>query len=209
MMISRGDQDRILQLISQYSPQSPPRLPLTFGDYLSLLWRIDESHEHAQREEYYRQCADALARGLQIENRSIHRMVRRISAGEIYATLPRISYQGTAWLVDAQDRRDAIGQLTDMRQHILAMGAYRDKWTLGWPGSRITNAQLRERIFAVLFTAFEGQFSHFSRLLLVIDIVLEELVLDRSHSIEISLERLQRDFGYPAPDSAVAKATFP
>jgi hypothetical protein len=205
-MVTQADQPRIAQLLSSYGPETPPQLPLTFGDYLSILWRLDQAAEDPGREGYYRQCALALARGLGIDQRSLGRMVERTPSGSICAMLPNVSYQGTSWLVDAQDRREAIRQLVDMRQHILAMGAYRNSWTLGWPGSRLTDGELREHVFAVLFTAFEGQFSHFSRLLLVIDIVLQELILGKIDYSEVSLARLSQEFHYPDPDSPAAGA---
>ncbi|MBN2471960.1 MAG: hypothetical protein JXN59_14665 [Anaerolineae bacterium] len=207
-MTIQADQQRIIQLTSDYSPAFLPQLPLSFGDYLSLLWRIDRSASRPERVEYYRDCAAALARGLGIANRSVVRMVARSPAGEIYENLRKMPYQGTGRLVDAADRRDAITQLVDLRHHILEMGAYRDQWTLGWPGSRLADEELRERVFAVLFTAFDGQFSHFSRLLLVIDIVLQELILQERYQNDISLVRLVHDYGYPDPDSDAVRMIF-
>jgi hypothetical protein len=207
-MAKPSDQQRIAQLTSAYSPQHPPQLTLTFGDYLSLLWRIDQAAEDPNREEYYRQCADAVARGLAFEARSLFRLVHSTAAGMIYESLQNAPYRGTARLVDAQDRRAAIAQLADLRGHILAMGAYRDQWTLGWPGSKLTDVELRERLFAVFFTAFDGQFRHFNRLLLVIDIVLQELLLGDRTAYETSLIRLIKSFGYPDPDREATYRLF-
>lgn len=207
-MVVQTDQQRILQLTSDYGPDSPPQLPLSFGDYLSLLWRVDRNAENPSFEQYYRECAAALARGLGITHRSVVRMVMRSTPGEIYDNLVKMPYQGTGRLVDAADRRDAIRQLIDLRRHILEMGAYRDQWTLGWPGSRLSDEELRERVFAVLFTAFEGQFIHFSRLILVIDIVVQELILNERYQNEISLVRLVHDYGYPDPDSDGVRKLF-
>jgi hypothetical protein len=207
-MSYQPDQQRIMQLTSSYSPSQSPQLPLTFGDYLSLLWRIDLSANNPKREAYYRQCANALAQGLGFENRSLFRFVQRNEAGSICSLLQNSPYQGTGRLVDAQDRRAAIWQLMDLRDHILAMGAYREQWNVGWPGSRLTSVELRERLFAVFFTAFEGQFRHFSRLLLVVDIVLQELLLGDRQEREISLIRLIQGFGYPDPDSGSTRAQF-
>ncbi len=204
----QADQQRIIQLTSAYAPTQPPQLPLTFGDYLSLLWRVDQSAGNPDREAYYRQCADALARGLGFANRSLYRLVRRTEAGRICPLLPNAPYQGTVRLVDAQDRREAIRHLVDLRDHILAMAAYREQWKVGWPGSRMTDGELRERLFAVFFTAFEGQFRHFSRLLFVIDIVLQELLLGDRREREISLIRLIREFDYPDPDSGDTRTQY-
>ncbi len=208
MISTQADQKRIAQLTSTYSPANPPRLSLTFGDYLSLLWRIDRSAGNPDREAYYRQCAEALVRGLGFESRSLHRLVNTIPAGEVCASLHNAPYRGTNRLVDAQDRRAAISQLVDLRDHILTMAAYKEEWVLGWPGSRLSNVALRERLFAVFFTAFEGQFRHFSRLLFVIDIVLQELLLGDRTEREISLIRLIKEYGYPDPADPAVRARF-
>ncbi len=207
-MSYQPDQQRIMQLTSAYDPLQPPQLPLTFGDYLSLLWRIDRSSDRPNHEAYYRQCAEAVARGLGFDRRSLHRLVRVAEAGKICRSLENVSYRGTERLVDAQDRRAAISQLMDMRDHILAMGAYREQWTLGWPGGRVADAELREHLFAVFFTAFEGQFRHFSRLIFVIDIVLQEMMLGHRDVLEISLIRLIQEFNYPDPSSASVRAQY-
>lgn len=204
----QADQQRIMQLLSSYSPAQPPQLSLNFGDYLSLLWRIDRSAQNEGREAYYRYCAHALACGLGFADRSLSRLVQRTEAGLVCASIQNSPYQGTGRLVDAQDRRDAICQLMDLRDHILAMGAYREQWKIGWPGSRMTDVDLRERLFAVFFTAFEGQFRPFSRLLLVIDIVLQEMLLGNRVEQEISLIRLIQEFGYPDPDSVRTRTQY-
>jgi hypothetical protein len=183
-------------------------LPLTFGDYLSILWRIDRSTALPNRETYYRQCATAIARGLDFEGRSIHRLARLTAAGAICITLENAPYRATNMLIDAQDRRAAIRQLIDLRTHILTMAAYREAWTLGWPGSRLSDTELRERLFAVFFTAFNGQFHHFSRLILVADIVLQELMLGDRQVREISLIRLIKEYDYPEPDSAKVREQY-
>ena len=202
------DQQRITQLTSAYSPANPPRLALTFGDFLSLLWRIDASSYEPRREAYYRQCADAVARGLGFSNRSMYRMVQIAPASSVCHVLQNAPYRGTSRLIDAQDRRDAIRQLVDLRGQILTMAAYRDRWTLGWPGSRMADVELRERLFAVFFTAFDSQFANFSRLLFVIDIVLEEILLGDRLERKISLIRLIKEFGYPDPDGHPLSAQF-
>ena len=67
---------------------------------------------------------------------------------------------------------------------------------------------MRERLFAVFFTAFDGQFRPFSRMILVIDIVLQELLLGVRKLQEISLIRLIQDYGYPDPHNAAVQAQF-
>ncbi len=142
------------------------------------------------------------------EQRSLYRLIQTTPAGKIYASLPNAPYRGTERLVDAHDRQTAIRQLADIRDHILAMGAYRSEWKLGWPGSRLSDVEMRERLFAVFFTAFEGQFTHFSRLLLVVDIVLQEMLLGDRQNREISLIRLIREYGYPDPHSSSVRQQF-
>jgi len=202
------DQQRITQLTSAFSPAHPPRLALTFGDFLSLLWRLDASAGEPRREAYYRQCADALARGLEFNNRSMYRMLQIAPAGQVCAALQNAPYRGTSRLIDAQDRREAIRHLVDLRGQILTMAAYRDRWTLGWPGSRISDVELRERLFAVFFTAFDSQFANFSRMLFVIDIVLQEILLGDRGEHQISLIKLIREFGYPDPDTHPLSVQF-
>ena len=74
-----------------YSPEEPPRLPLDFGDYLSLLWRLDTAAP--QRERYYRQCAQALGTALGLKPLPIFRLVENTPAGEIYSQLPNLPYR--------------------------------------------------------------------------------------------------------------------
>ncbi len=207
-MVVQPDQRRVGQLLSSYSPADPPELTMTFSDFLSLLWRLDYSAGEPKKESYYRQCADAVAHGLAFENRSLYRMLSTSPAGGVCWSLQNAPYRGTTRLVDAQDRRDAIRQLVDLRGQILTMAAYRERWTLGWPGSRMTDVELRERLFAVFFTAFDSQFENFCRLLLVVDIVLQELLLGDRIERRISLIRLIKEFGYPDPGSSAVRAQF-
>jgi hypothetical protein len=173
-----------------------------------LLWRIDRSAGHPHRELYYRQCAEAVSRGLSFDRRSMSRLVQVTEAGKIYAALDNAPYRGTVRFLDAQDRRAALHQLLDIRGHILAMASHRERWTLGWPGSRLSDVELRERLFAVFFTAFEGQFRHFSRLLIVGDIVLQEMLLGDRDRREVSLIRLINEFGYPDPDNVRVRVQY-
>lgn len=202
------EQRRIQQLTSTYGPAQPPQLPLEFSDYLSLLWRIDRAAGQRSRASYYRQCASALARALDFEQRSLGQYVRVATPGQVCSGLEGVPYRATTRLVDAQDRRAALRQLLDLRNNILVMAAYRESWSVGWPGSRLDDEQLRERLFAVFFTAFEGQFQPFSRLLLVIDVVLQELLLGTRDAAQVSLIRLIHDYGYPDPLSAAVQQRF-
>lgn len=199
-MQNRFDQVRVNQLISPYAPDEPPRLPLDFGDYLSLLWRLDKNAERPNRIKYYRQCALAVSAGLELQGRSVFRLVENTKPGELYNQLPNAPYRGTMHLVDAADRKAAIAQLTKLRTDVLRIGTYQDQWLVRWPGSGIVDTELRERVFAVMFTALQGQFSSFGRLLLVIDIVLGDLLLGTGANQEIDLTRLVKQYGYPDPD---------
>ncbi|MBN1966794.1 MAG: hypothetical protein JW910_19230 [Anaerolineae bacterium] len=208
-MTVQTNQQGIAQLTSTYSPTQPPQLPVSFGDYLSLLWRIDHSAEHGSREVYYRQCATAVARGLEFDEHPLERIVRAAPVGEVCAALASVPYRKSRGrLVDAHDQAEAIRQLVALRDHILTMAAYHEQWTLSWPGSRVVDVELRERLFAVFFTAYDSQFRHFSRLILVIDIVLQELLLGDRKEREVSLIRLIKTCGYPDPESASTRAQY-
>lgn len=203
-MQSRFEQTRIDQLTSTYGPDEPPRLPLDFGDYLSLLWRLDQSADAPNRVRYYRQCALAVGTGLDLRGRSVFRLVENTPPGDLYRQLPNAPYRGTTRLIDAHDRKAAIAQLVELRADILKIGTYQDKWPVSWPGSGIIETELRERVFAVLFTALQGQFENFGRLLLVVDIVLADLLLGIQTAREVALPQLIAEYSYPNPtDSRV------
>ena len=63
---TRFEQARIQQLVGTYSPEAIPRVPLDFGDFLSLLWRIDHHADHSGRVRYYSRCALALGEALSL-----------------------------------------------------------------------------------------------------------------------------------------------
>jgi hypothetical protein len=196
-MLNRIERSRIAQLTSTYGPDEPPRLPLDFGDYLSLLWRLDKHADEPAKVQYYRRCALALAEGLNLKNRSLFRVVELTPPGQLYAQLPNAPYRGTERLVDAQDRKAAIAQLAQLRLDILRIGTYQDQWPVSWPGSGILDSDLRERVFAVLFTALQGQYENFGRLLLVVDIVLSDLLLGMHQMSEITLHEAITRCKYP------------
>jgi hypothetical protein len=199
-MQNRLEQTRINQLTSTYGPDDVPRLALDFGDYLSLLWRIDRHAGQPGKVRYYRACALAVAEGLGFKGRSLYRLVEQTEAGKLYVQLPNAPYRGTHRLVDAQDRKAAIAQLTSLRADVLKIGTYQDDWPVSWPGSGIVDSDLRERVFAVLFTALQGQYASFGRLLLVVDIVLGDLLLGRENPPgEVNLHQLVSDYQYPNP----------
>lgn len=199
MSNSPSDQRRIQQLVSTYGPDDPPRLVLDFGDYLSLLWRLDQCVDMPGRARYYRRCAQSVGDGLGFRGRSLFRLVELTEPGSVYLQLPNAPYRGTTMLVDALDRKAAIRQLAQLRSDILKIGSTNQNWKGGWPGSGILDPEVRERVFAVLFTAFQGQFSNFGRLLLVLDIVLSNLLLGFDPMDEVSLKALIDEHNYPNP----------
>jgi len=194
---TRFEQARINQLVSAYSPEEPPRLPLDFGDYLSLLWRVDTALP--QRERYYRQCAQALGTALGLKPLPIFRLVENTPAGEIYSQLPNLPYRSPERHVDAKDRKAALSQLITLRGDTLRIGTYDESWDSGWPGSGLVDVELHDRVFAVLFTALQGQYANFGRLLLVVDIVISNLIVGFEEPPEIQFAQLTAEFGYPDP----------
>ncbi len=203
-----GDQNRINQLTSPYSPFSPPQLPLDFGDYLSLIWRVDRHAAQNNLVRYYTQCARALTRGFDFEQRSLGRVVRTTEPGQICTALSNVPFRDTGRLADAAARKAAIQQLVLLRSDVLSIGTYQHDWVVGWPGSGVLDDELRERVFATLFTALRSQYSHFGRLLLVIDIVLQELLLGTRSMQEFSLGILIDHYGYPDPEDSAVRGLY-
>jgi hypothetical protein len=207
MTHSRFEQTRIQQLTSPYAPDAPPRLPLDFGDYLSLLWRIDRSADLPRRARYYRQCAAALGDALNLPLTML-RLVENSTPGAITDALSNLPYRGER-LLDAPDRKAAIAQLTQLRDDTLRIGTYQESWSTSYPGSGIIDAELRERTFAILFTALQGQYSNFGRLLLVVDIVLSDLLLGiDADASEHALHNLIGEYGYPNPNDPRVKKEY-
>jgi hypothetical protein len=202
MSSTQFEQARIRQLTSTYAPDDVPVLALDFGDYLSVLWRLDHCTEQPKRARYYRRCLHAMTEAFGIQGRSICRLVDQTGPGDLYQQLPNTPYRGTIHLVDALDRKAAIAQLAELRSNILRIGATSQGWGTGWPGNGILDEALRERIFAVLFTALQGQFGSFGRLLLVIDIVLANLLLGFESVREITLDELVTFHRYPDPNDS-------
>jgi hypothetical protein len=208
MSANTSEKARIAQLLSAYGPDDPPRLPLEFGDLLSLLWRLDQSAGDQSRASYYRQCALALAEGLGLKSRSLYRLIDVTPPGELYHHLPNAPYRATSHLIDAVDRKAAIRQLVSLRMDVLRIGTYQELWGVSWPGSGIMDTNLRERVFAILFTALEGQYQNFGRLLLVLDIVLADLLLGMGHDQAIELADLIAQYRYPAFNDPKVRAQF-
>lgn len=207
-MYSRFEQSRVNQLISAYTPSEPPRTPLDFGDLLSLLWRLDLSKERPNRERYYRRCALALAKGMKLDAHPVYRHIENSDAGDVSRMLPNVIYRLKKGALDAHDGKAALDQLVRLRSDILRVGTYQESWVSNWPGSGLQDGELRERVFAVLFTALQGQFTNFGRLLLVTDIVIANLLLGLELPEEIGLIRLVSEFGYPDPSDPQTRETF-
>ncbi len=202
-------QTRLTQLMSLYSPDEQPRAPLDFGDYLSLVWRLDQCDPASTRETYYRACVVALGAGLGIDAHPLGRLVTLTSVGSLYAQIPNLPYRSGAQAVDVPDRRAALAQLMTIRADILRLGTYHQSWGGAFPGSGILEDDLRERVFAVLITAYQGQFTNFARLLLVTDIVIGNLLLGLgSPAREIVLPQLIREYDYPDPSDARVRRAF-
>ena len=198
------EQGRIRQLIAPYAPDAYLRAPLGFGDYLSLLWRIDASASAPPRVRYYRACATALACALGIDGEPLARLIDGCEPGTIYAQIPNLPFRFTPRPVDAADRKAAVAQLLMLRTDILRLGTYAETWGGRAPGSGIIDDAARERVFAVLFEALNGQYANFARLLLVTDIVLGDLLVGREMSAEFPVATLIAQYGYPAPHEARA-----
>ena len=207
MTMTSFDQFRIDQLLSSYGPEQPPSLPLEFGDYLSLLWRQDRAGNE-RRAQYYKRCAQSLATALGLADREITRVARATPPGGIYEALENIPYRLADRAVDAVDRRAAIRQLLRLRSDVMQIGIYDQRWDGTWPGSGIVDADLRDRVFAVLFAALPGQFPSFARLLLVTDIVLQELLTGARRGPSILLFALVREYNYPDPESNEIQALY-
>jgi hypothetical protein len=202
------DQLRINQLASPYSPDVAPSLPLDFGDYLSIIWLLDRAAHIGNGVSYYRKCERALATALGLIDTRFGHLIKTTEAGKIGETIPNLAYRGSERRVDAADRRNAIDQLLTIRSDVLRLGSYSQGWDVSWPGSRIIDEELRERIFAVLFAALPSQWDSFARILLVLDIVLQELLIGSRRGESYLLHTLVTDYGWPAPEARDTIALF-
>lgn len=199
MQQSHFEQARVTQLTSTYGPHEPPGTPLDVGDLLSLLWRLDACASLPGRERYYRRCAVALCHGLGLSSHPLLRFVELTPPGDLLRTLPSLVYRVTGRTVDAHDRRAACDYLLKLRIDILRLGTGHEMWVSGWPGSGIADDELRDRVFAVLFTALQGQYPNFARLLLVTDIVIANVLIGLALPPELPLSRLVAHYDYPDP----------
>lgn len=206
--MNRSDEDRINQLTSPYSPFQPPQLPLDFSDFLSLTWRADHCVGQPNRLRYYLACMRAMISAIGMEERALGRVLRTTEPGQFYATLSNVPFRDGERLMDASARKSAIDQLVRLRADVLSIGTYPHDWVVGWPGSGVSDTELRDRIFATLFTALRSQYAHFGRLLLVIDIVLQELLLGMREMTEVSLGTLIDQHGYPDPEDRLVRELF-
>lgn len=206
--MSRSEDARISQLTSPYDPFHPPQLPLDFSDYLSLMWRADRHAAEEHLTNYYEQCLRALAKAFQFDNKSLGWAIRTSSPGHLMRSLSNVPFRHSGRLMDASARKSAIEQLVVLRADVVSIGTYSHDWVVGWPGSGIVDTELRERVFATLFTALRSQYGHFGRLLLVIDIVLQELLLGTRTNLEVSLGTLIERYGYPDPEDSHVRELY-
>jgi len=206
--MNRNDEDRIAQLTSPYSPFAPPQLPLDFGDFMSLAWRADRAANQPNRLRYYMACMRAIAQAFEFDDRALGRMLRTVEPGQLCLSMSNVPFRDAARLKDASARKAAIDQLVRLRSDVVAIGAYQHDWVVGWPGSGVQDADLRARIFATLFTALRSQYAHFGRLLLVIDIVLQELLLGTRSAAEVSLGTLIDQYAYPDPEDPAVRELY-
>src|SRR5437879_1364883 len=102
------DQPRVSQLISPYSPDNPPKLPLGFSDYLSLLWRLDRAVEHQGQSQYYRACAITLLAALKFKDAPLDVLMRDTPPGHIYSSLDQLPAQQPEKWMDVEERQVAI-----------------------------------------------------------------------------------------------------
>lgn len=202
------DHLRIAQLVSPYSPDEAPSLPLDFGDYLSVVWRLDQAGRRGRAVPYYRRCERALSGALRLTETELDNAVRHTAAGRIGAELSNVAYRGNERRVDATDRKAAVAQLWTLRSDLLTMGTYAESWQPGWPGGGIEDEELRDRVFAILFTALPSQFPPYARLLPLADIVLQELLIGTRRGESHLLHHLVRDHGWPPPLSVETRALF-
>jgi hypothetical protein len=207
-IVETFDHLRIDQLIAPYSPTQPPSLPLDFGDYLSILWRLERAGQRNLGVAYYKRCERALAAALALNETELGNLIKTTPPTKLNEEIPNLPYRGWGRRVDAPDRKAAIAQLWKLRGDVLTMGSYPETWRTAWPGSGITDEELRERMFAILFTALPSQYAPYARLLLVTDIVLQELMLGTRRTSSFLLHTLVKDFGWPDPQSAESVALF-
>ena len=75
----------------------------------------------------------------------------------------------------------------------------------GWSAGRAAASSTTSYAsgIATLFTALRSQYLYLGRMLLVVDIVLQELLLGTRSVNEFSLGTLIERFGYPDPETAV------
>jgi hypothetical protein len=157
---------------------------------------------------YYRRAADALTHALDVRDHIVLRFIEHAEPGTIYQQLCNAPYRGAKHLVDAHDRKAAIAELAKLRSEIIQIGTHQNGWSGRYPGSGIADDYLRERVFAVLFTALQSQYANFGRLLLVIDIVLADLLIGGEPPVEVSLHQLVEEFGYPNPQDLRIRQAF-
>ncbi len=197
---------RVRQLRSAYDPGSALELPLGFGDYLSILFRLDEQNRLIEelgpveplplRQAWYVACGTALRDALSLKDTAFDRVAheRPYDPRQIVSDL-RQALRAQHGVFQAVYYEIAIGGLLRQRADILRAGRSVTH-VEGGPGSGITDEALRARIQAVYFTRFDEALLNFSRQLLDVDALLEEL-LPMAVAPPVELARLQAEYNYP------------
>ncbi len=196
----------VRQLRSAYAPASEPELPLGFGDYLSLLYRLDEQDRLIEergaanalplRRSWYLGCCSALRGALLLTDTAFDTLPgeKPYDPRQIVNGL-RQGLRERHGVFQAVYFELAIGGLLRQRADILQ--ARRSvSYLEGGPGSGITGEALKTRIQQVYFTQFDEALLAFSRQLLALDALLVEL-LPITVGQPVELAELRSQYNYP------------
>ncbi len=198
--------EAVRQLRSLYDTRSDPALPLGFGDYLSLLFRLHE-HNHLlqeaggtgnlpRRRDWYTACCGALCQGLGLEQTSLDTAAteKPYDLRQIVSGL-RPLLRSKHGAIQAAYYEIALGGLLRQRGDILR--ADRSvRYAQGGPGSGITDEALRARIESIYFTRFDRDLLEFSRQLVTLDALLLDL-MPVTVGEPVAIDRLRAEYGYP------------
>jgi hypothetical protein len=201
-----ADVNRVRQLRSLYAPASELALPLGLGDYLSLLFHLDEQCRLIQergeldplplRRSWYLACCTALLDALALTDTSFNTLAaeKPYDPRQIVGGLRR-ALRERHGVFQAVYYEIAIGGLLRQRADILRAG--RSVTHLeGGPGSGIADEALRVRIQQVYFTRFDEALLDFSLQLLDMDRLLGDL-LPIAVPSPVELARLRAEYNYP------------
>lgn len=196
----------VRQLRSAYSPDGTLELPLGLGDYLSLLFLLDEQDRLIEergaanalllRRSWYLGCCTALRDALKLTETAFDTLAgeKAYDARRIVGGL-RQALRDQHGVFQAVYYELAIGGLLRQRGDVLS--ARRSvSYLEGGPGSGIADESLKARIRQVYFAQFDEALLVFSRQLLDIDELLVELLpITVGQPVELAV--LQAQFNYP------------